>query len=356
MKNKLIILIILLLLILGSLWLYSAFRPEEAAEAPVQTVVPTADPIPTTTPEPIVLTLAHCLEQNGSLDIAADRWAERVNDLTDGQLTIEIYPQAQLFNEQGGREAVRSGQVDIIIADINDFAAYVPACELYSLPFLFTGYPDAAKLLYGDVGAQIDMELEIQCGVKPLGWAWNGFRELYMPGWANSVYTCANINMRCGGDEISLDTFRLLGMNPQVISWSKTYAAIEDGTVDGAEVRLKNLYDENYVRLGKQLVISRHRLSVAGPVFNSAVWNGLDNNLKDILQKTWFECREELNDTVSISEDALAAKLVELGCNWVEFGVRADNVRTFSPYWADRAASGGYSGLLNTALRRLGIE
>ncbi|MDX1269623.1 MAG: TRAP transporter substrate-binding protein DctP, partial [Oceanisphaera sp.] len=168
---------------------------------------------------------------------AAEKWAELVNERSDGRLTLKVYPNAQLVSGDQTREfsAMRSGLIDMAVASTINWSPQVPELNLFSLPFLMPDEAAIDAITQGSSGEKIFAAIDKK-GVMPLAWAENGFREL-----SNSKHTIdgpedvQGLKVRVVGSPLFLDTFSTLGANPTQMSWADAKPALTTGAIDGQE-------------------------------------------------------------------------------------------------------------------------
>ena len=58
-----------------------------------------------------------------------------------GAVRVEMFDDAQLYSETAGRAAVSSGEIDIAVVPLGDYAGDIPAAGLFQQPFLFDMKP-----------------------------------------------------------------------------------------------------------------------------------------------------------------------------------------------------------------------
>ena len=196
----------------------------------------------------------------------------------------------------------------------------------------------------------IDQLMEDNLGVKALGWTWNGFRNMDTKDPITSVADCKVYKLRSPGADIYMDTFKTLGMAPEPISWSECYTAMQSGVVDGVESGLEAFYTQGFYALGNNICLSRHMLSIIGPVINVEKWNSLNEKTQQLLLDTWAKYQAELDATVIAGEESYQEKLEAEGCNITSFEDRQELIDLFTPYWSKNAEAGGYTELLNQTL------
>lgn len=218
------------------------------------------------------------------------------------------------------------------------------------MPFLYDSYETAGKVIFGEVGAQLDQQLEDTLNMHAFGWTWNNFRNMITKTPITSLDDCKGYKLRSPGTDLYLNTFNTLGMSPTVVPWNEAYTAMQSGLVDGVESGLEAFYTQGFYEFGKYVCLSRHMISVIGPVMNADKWNSLDEATQELFTSTWKQCQEELNETVIANESGYQTKLEEAGCTITQFDDQQALIDLFTPFWSESAEAGGYTDLLDQVL------
>jgi TRAP-type transport system periplasmic protein len=223
---------------------------------------------------------------------AAERWAELVAERTDGRITMQVYPGAQLVQGEQTREftAMRSGVIDMAVGSTINWSPQITELNIFSMPFLMPDYAALDALTQGPVGERI-FERVRENGVVPLAWAENGFREV-----TNSQRPIRTpddmqgLKMRVVGSPIFNDIFSALGANPTQMSWADAQPALTTGAVDGQENPL-TIYDTlNMHELGQDNITLWHY--VADPLIfavNQDIWESFSAEDQEIVRQSALE-------------------------------------------------------------------
>ena len=131
--------------------------------APAATEAPAAEPAADAAadtaaveyPE-MTLKLSHHNAVDQPIHEALTKWATMINEQSGGKITIDIYPAASLYNQTDAQDAVQMGTLDMCLADCSQLSSAVPAFALTAMPFLYDSYETAGKVIFGEVGAQLD--------------------------------------------------------------------------------------------------------------------------------------------------------------------------------------------------------
>lgn len=168
-------------------------------------------------------------------------FADLVRDKSNGRINIKVYPSGQLFAGKQTSEfpMLRNGAIDFALASTINWSPQIKELNLPALPFFLAVQPDRYKAMdaieAGKSGKMMVDAIEDK-GVKILGWAENGFRELTSSkGPVEKPEDLKGMKIRVVGSPIFIETFRELGANPVNMNWSEATTGFQQGVVDGQE-------------------------------------------------------------------------------------------------------------------------
>lgn len=73
------------------------------------------------------------------------------------------------------------------------------------MPFLYDSYETAGKVIFGEVGAQLDQQLEDTLNMHAFGWTWNNFRNMITKTPITSLDDCKGYKLRSPGTDLYLE-------------------------------------------------------------------------------------------------------------------------------------------------------
>lgn len=143
----------------------------------------------------------------------------------------------------------------------------------------------AACLVDGDLGKYLEAKAE-EKGLKVLGWWASGERHItnnVRP--ITKVEDMQGIRMRTPPNPIYLETFRLMGSNPQAIDASEVYQALQQGVVDGQENPYNNTSQRKFYEVQKYLSNSAHFFGYSWFLMNKAKYDALSDKERRTLSE-----------------------------------------------------------------------
>ena len=191
-----------------------------------------------------------------------NEFAELVEEQTNGEITIRVFPSEQLGKEADLVQQVKSGALDITAPSMAVMSSLVPALEMASGPFLWENWEEAETVLRGTVFDPLWDELRDQHQIVPLTkimyWGWRNFtftdREVREP------KDMAGLKIRVPESPIWVEMVRAFGAAPTPIPFGEVYTALQQKTVDGQENPIPTIYSRKFYEVQGYLVMTRHML------------------------------------------------------------------------------------------------
>ena len=190
-----------------------------------------------------VIRLGHSDTEDNLINTSLTDYAEWVNEQTDGRVVIRIYPDEQLGDNTEMAQQLVTGELDAMMMPQGVEASYAPKIATLGLPFLFTDYEQAwAAVDNPSVAEKLTEELENYNLIQLAFWE-NGMRQL-----TNNVREIdapedmEGLSFRVPDDDMTVSIMKALKAKATKFAWSKTYDALKQGTFDGQENPIANIY------------------------------------------------------------------------------------------------------------------
>jgi tripartite ATP-independent transporter DctP family solute receptor len=184
----------------------------------------------------VALNAGHDSSEEHPYQAGLETFAEQLEELTDGQVTVEIFPNAQLGDEASMIEGLRLGTVDVAVSSTPPLSSFAPKIELLSLPFLADDLEHNYRILDGEVGDTLAADLAEPTGGTLLGWYFAGQRHVWnsqRP--VNTPADLEGLKIRTQESPVQIATFNALGAQAVPMSFGELYQALQTGVVDGAD-------------------------------------------------------------------------------------------------------------------------
>jgi len=257
---------------------------------------------------PILIKFSHVVAPNTPKGAAAEFFAQRAAELTQGRVKVEVYPNSQLYKDKEELEALQLGAVQMLAPSLAKFGPLgVREFEVFDLPYIF---PDKAALrtvTRGPIGARLLARLEPK-GFQGLAYWDNGFKIMTANKPVRLPGDMKGMKLRIQSSKVLEAQMRALGAIPQVMAFSEVYQALQTGVVDGTENTPSNIYTQKTHEVQAHGTLTDHGYIGYGVIVNKKFWDGLPADIRSALELAMKEATER-NDAISQkdNDEAVAA-------------------------------------------------
>ena len=183
------------------------------------------------------LRLSHNTGDGTTWHKGAERFGELLAERSGGDMTLRVFPNAQLAGGDQMRQAdmVGRGALDFVMTSAINVTPLVQEMAVFSLPYMYENYAQVDATTAEGGPAEALRDILRDKGIEVLAWGENGFREVTNN--TRPIKTpedMQGLNMRVAGP-MYIDVMNALGANPQQMQWTETLTALQQGVVDGQE-------------------------------------------------------------------------------------------------------------------------
>lgn len=264
----------------------------------------------------IVLKAGH----NGPTDFPYHKglefFAKKVEEKTNGQVKVEIYPNAQLGDQRQMIEGLQLGTLDICITATADLAQFVPETDVLNLPFIFRDLQHSYKVADGAIGEKLAKLVEQKGNVKVLGWWSAGVRSVFdseKP--ITKPEDLKGMKIRTMPNKTDVDSFNALGAIATPIPYSELYTALQQGVVKAAENDPMSYYQMKFYEVCKYYSLTEHYINGGNrPLLISLkTWDKLNDSHKQAIQEAAKEATDYERKVFEDESQRYMKKLEEVG-------------------------------------------
>jgi TRAP-type transport system periplasmic protein len=263
----------------------------------------------------IALRLSHSWAPDPAMaggHIIALRLQELVARKTNGELEIQIFPASQLGEERVAVEGVRMGTIDLMASGTAIWGNFAPKLAVCDLPYIFTSFAQAQKVLAGPAGAELSKHLTETTGARLLGlWSSLGFRNVATKSKeVKKVEDLKGLKIRVIQTPTYIRTFELLGASPTPMPFGEVYTSLQTGVLDGWEHDAPTMASAKMYEVTKFLARTEHLYGVNMLTANGKKVESLPAELRKALEEAG---REACNYTFELAKQKEEEGLKLLG-------------------------------------------
>ncbi len=232
-----------------------------------------------------IIRLGHGLDVTHSVHQAMVKADGYLNELSGGEMRIQIYPNQQLGSERECLELLQIGSLDMAKVSGAVMENFAPKLKIFGLPFLFDNKEHLFKVLDGPIGKELLNEGN-QFWLKGIGYYDSGSRSFYTrdrP--VENPKDLEGLKIRVQESASAFEMVKQLGGSPTPISWGELYTAIQQGVIDGAENNPPSFYLSRHYEVCKYYIVDEHTMIPDILLVSTHLWNRMSSKEQHWLQK-----------------------------------------------------------------------
>ncbi|WP_410218477.1 TRAP transporter substrate-binding protein [Paracoccus sp. (in: a-proteobacteria)] len=266
--------------------------------------------------------LAHAQPPGNPRSLAADLFAEKLSECTNGGITVSVAGSSTMGDDV---EALTSASANIIQIAANSQGAtaqIIPELNVIGLPFLFEDAPTAWAAIDGEIKDIIDERAQA-AGLKLLGLWDNGIR--HVSHLSKSITTPADlqgVKIRTPPDEMTISIFNALQANPAPLTFSELPTALQSGVFEAQENPLTNIYSSKIHEITPYISLTGHKYETSPLLASLAWWSSLSPEDQTCVQQSADEATAFQRETAQTLEAEVRQKLEDEGATITELADR----------------------------------
>ncbi len=240
-----------------------------------------------------VLKFNHVLSPTGPYHQGFLKWAQAVEERTNGDFKIEVYHSAQLGVEEDILEQIRAGANIGQNTDSARMGMYVREIAVmnaaYFIDFMGAKTPEEVMEVLQKIKNSPTMqkwltELEQKYGFKVLSFMWvQGYRHFFTNKPIRKPEDLRGLRIRTPAAPIWQESIRALGAQPVALNFGEIYTGVQTKAVDGAELVYENIDSGKLYEVLKYGSETGHILLINFEVVSAKWFNSLPPEYQKIL-------------------------------------------------------------------------
>ncbi|WP_373895061.1 TRAP transporter substrate-binding protein DctP [Virgibacillus sp. CBA3643] len=260
--------------------------------------------------ETVTLTLAENHPDDYPTTVGDKKFAELVEEKTDGRYEIEVYSGGQLGEESEVLEQVQLGTIELARVNAIPLTEFSESIGVLSMPYLFEDEEEKWEKLNGEVGQDLLGTLD-GSGLVGLTFYDSGERSFY-----NNVRPVETpedmegLQLRVQSSDLAIAIVESLGASATPMEYGEVYSALQTGVIDGAENNFPSYYTSNHYEVAEYFTVNGYQGTPEVLLGSQDLWDDLSDEDKeafkeaamesvDVQREAWAELTEEAREAVT---------------------------------------------------------
>ncbi|MCD8351783.1 MAG: C4-dicarboxylate TRAP transporter substrate-binding protein [Planctomycetaceae bacterium] len=221
------------------------------------------------------------------IDLACREWKRLIEERSNGEITVELYPSSQLGSKNDLMDQMVAGDSVVTLCDGSFYSDRgAPDFNIVYAPYLFDTWDDCWKLTKSDWWKEQADKLE-KNGIKLLTVNWiYGERHTLTTKPVRNVADIRGMKIRVPNNLMQIASFEVIGASPTPLPLGDVYTALQQGVIDGLENPLPVLYNGKFHEVAKYLTLDGHVRNTTTWICGTLFFDSLSPEHQRILMET----------------------------------------------------------------------
>lgn len=262
--------------------------------------------------------LSHNHGRDHPVHKAMQSFSDRVKELTEGEVVIRLYPDAQLGTQRESLEQVQTGAIEMAKSNASELEAFHKDYGVYGYPYIFNDREHYYDTMLGDIGQNI-LQSSKDKGFIGVAYYDAGARSFYAKKPIKSPDDLKGLKVRVQPSPTAIEMTKVLGANPIPIAYGELYTALQQGVVDAAENNFTALTLTRHGEVTKFFSLDEHTMVPDILVISTKAWDKLTPDQQQAIQTAAKESTLMMKDLWSAAEqeelkaiDAMQVQVIEV--------------------------------------------
>ena len=261
--------------------------------------------------EPATFILANASPDDTVTGLLSHEFARLVSEISDGAMTVEVFPNSQLGGDAEIFTNVGVGEIDFIVGTTAPQVPTIPNLAIFDLPVAFPT-PALARRVLDDPAYMDFIRAEYAAaGYKLFGMADQGFRVMSSNRAIRSMGDFNGVRIRTMENPYHLAFWDALGASPAPMAFAEVFIALQQGTIDAQENPHEVIVANAFYEVQDYIIHTNHLLHTITLVMNDPRFQALSREQQQVLEQAadivipW--AREQADARVQDRVDTIAA-------------------------------------------------
>ena len=221
------------------------------------------------------LRFSHTDQAQGARHAAAQIFAKKVEEYTQGRYKVQVFCCSQLGNDPKNIEQLGLGGVDFTVSATGSYAPHIPSLNLTMLPFILDSYQQGWKFYDESKWLQTQFDKAPAKGFRFLATWEAGFRNMTTRDALNTPEDTKGKKLRTFPNEMMRWTLESMGFGVQIMPLPEVYLAIQQGAVAGQENPIDTIASNKFYEVAPHVTLTNHVYSPIPIAISEKTWQKL---------------------------------------------------------------------------------
>ncbi len=248
----------------------------------------------------------------------AEKFAEEVYNLSDGEMRIQVYHNSTLGGDTELFESVQTGDIPFVVQNTAPEVSYLPRLALFDLPCVFSNLDQLHEVLDDETFMNKTNEIYESGGFRLLAMADQNFRVMTGNEKIQTLDDFKGIKIRTMENSNHMAFWSSIGSNPTPMAFAELYVGLEQHTVDAQENPYEVICSNKFYEVQDYVVETNHLPHLLALVTNDDFYNDLPEEQQAVIDEAAAIAKDFAREQAIARADSRIQEITDNGAEIVE--------------------------------------
>lgn len=245
------------------------------------------------------------------------KFAELMEEKSEGRITMTVYPSSQLGNERDVVEALQMGSVDVTLISAAPLSNFTDDFQLFDFPYIFSDRAHAYAVLDSEIGRTMLDNLDAYdlVGLEMLE---NGFYWISNNKEITHPEDMKGIKIRSLENNMQVDAYNFTGANALAMAFSEVFTALQNSTLDATGLTPSVIGSQKMYTVQDYVTATDHFYAAAPLLMSKKTYDSMSEELQQIVRESAQEARDYQREQSALFDEAKIEEMVAAGTEVIE--------------------------------------
>lgn len=260
-----------------------------------------------------ILKFSHTDQQQGARQAAAQVFAKKVEEYTQGRYKVQVFCCSQLGNDPKNIEQLGLGGIDFTVSATGSFAGQLPTLNLTMMPFIIDSYAQGWKFYDESKWLKAQFDKAPAKGFRFLATWEAGFRNMTTRDPLNGPDDAKGKKLRTFPNEMMRWQLEAMGFGIQIMPLPEVYLAISQGAVSGQENPIDTIASNKFYEVAPHVTLTNHVYSPTPVAISEKTWQKLSPEDQKSVMRAAQEVAPFQRNMIRDNDEKLLAEMAAKG-------------------------------------------
>lgn len=213
----------------------------------------------------------------------AHKFAEEVEERSNGEMKINVYENGTLGGDRELIESCQGGDIPFVIQNTAPQTNFMPELSIFDAPCVFASIEEVRQRVDEDAFYEQIANVYEDYGFQLLGFGDQGFRVMTSNTKIERLEDFKGQKIRTMENAYHLDFWKVIAANPTPMTFSEVYIGLQQGTIDAQENPYEVIVSGKLYEQQDYVIETNHLPHMLSLITNDAFFSSLSKEQQAIL-------------------------------------------------------------------------